>query len=85
MNNQPIIRRARPQDLQSVWDTFLISFDDMIRRVHARPGSTRYPHKPPAYLLHVLETDPETFWVAESSRRIVGFACAIVRGAIWFL
>jgi GNAT superfamily N-acetyltransferase len=79
------IRPCRLDDLRSVWKTFLISFEEMMRRVQgprrALPGSRKLP----PYLQHVLATDARGFWVAESNGEIVGFACSIVRGAVWFL
>jgi len=85
MNNKIIYRSCRLEDLQSVWNTFLISFRDMMRKVHGACTAERYPRAAAPYLRHILKTDSHSFWVAESGGRIAGFACAIVRGPIWFL
>lgn len=85
MNSQILIRPCRPEDLQAVWKTFLTSFQDMIRRVHGTRQSLRGMRTVPPYLHHVLTTDSRGFWVAESSGKIIGFACSIVRGSVWFL
>lgn len=82
---QEKIRPCRSNDLQAVWEIFLISFRDMIWRVHGTRGPLSYSRKAPSYLSHVLATDPRSFWVAESNGKLVGFSCAIVRGPIWFL
>jgi acetyltransferase (GNAT) family protein len=85
MSSQILIRPCRPEDLRAVWKTFLTSFQDMIRRVYGSRQSLRGMRKVPPYLRHVLATDPRGFWVAQSNTKIIGFACSIVRGSIWFL
>jgi ribosomal protein S18 acetylase RimI-like enzyme len=85
MASKIIIRPCRIDDLGSVWKTFLISFEDMIQRVHGSRRPTPGSRKLPPYLRHVLGTDARGFWVAESNGEITGFACSMVRGSIWFL
>jgi ribosomal protein S18 acetylase RimI-like enzyme len=85
MNPQILIRPCRPEDLRAVWKTFLISFQDMIRRVHGTRQGLQGMRIVPPYLQHVLTTDARGFWVAESKGKIIGFACSIVREPVWFL
>ncbi|MBZ5535926.1 MAG: GNAT family N-acetyltransferase [Acidobacteriia bacterium] len=61
------------------------SFQDMIRRVYGTRQSLRGMRRVPPYLRHVLATDAQGFWVAESNTKVIGFVCSIVRGSIWFL
>lgn len=85
MNSKVLIRPCQAKDLRAVWKVFLTSFQDMVRRVHGAPQSLRGMRTVPPYLQHVLTTDAPGFWVAESNGEIIGFACSIVRGSIWFL
>jgi hypothetical protein len=77
-------RPAHHEDLAELYSIFGAAVGELYRR-HAFE-----PPDPPrdAFLrlhAHMLEHDPERFWVAEADGRVVGFGAAIVRGDVWFL
>lgn len=78
-----IYRPARPEDLPECVKLFTESVTDMATR-HNLPAPSR---KNMAFRLavyqHIISTG--SFHVAQQGKRIVAFACAIVRGRQWFL
>ncbi len=61
----PTIRRARPQDLPSIYTIEKASFPD--------------PY-PPSFLDTLFHTNPESFLVAEADGKVVGYVITVKRG-----
>jgi GNAT superfamily N-acetyltransferase len=78
------IRRATQDDLPFLHGVFRGAVDDLFFRHGFEP-----PRPPEDYFqrlnAHVLEHDPEAFWVAEEKGALTGFVAALVRGDTWFL
>jgi GNAT superfamily N-acetyltransferase len=77
-----VYRPARPEDLPVCIDVFMESVSDLHRR-HNLEGSPQ----PVAWRLDAYRHIHATgiFHVAEADGQLAGFACAFVRGSIWFL
>jgi GNAT superfamily N-acetyltransferase len=77
-------RPARRDDLPALEGIFRAAVGELYMRHAFEP-----PDLPRELFLrlhgHMLEHDPERFWVAGSGGRIVGFGAAIVRADVWFL
>jgi GNAT superfamily N-acetyltransferase len=77
-------RPARRDDLPACDRIFRAAVGDLYRRHSFEP-----PDPPRELFLklhgHMLEHDPERFWVAATAGRVVGFGAAIVRADVWFL
>jgi GNAT superfamily N-acetyltransferase len=82
------LRLGRPDDLQACAETWDAGISDYQRRLN-QPllGGDLGPVR--RLLAHLLETDPERFWVATrrhpGGERVVGFGSATIRGDVWFL
>ncbi|HET6847199.1 MAG TPA: GNAT family N-acetyltransferase, partial [Anaerolineales bacterium] len=78
-----VYRPARPDDLPRCLEVFVDSVSDLHRR-HNMAGSppVAVPWRLEAYR-HIHSTG--IFHVAEADGELAGFACAFVRGHIWFL
>jgi GNAT superfamily N-acetyltransferase len=76
-------RAARPEDLPGCMEAFLEAVTDLRLRQNMPPLPGTPLERRLAYYHHVLDTGAWT--VAEADGRVAGFACAIVRDALWFL
>ncbi len=81
-------RRVEPADIDACLEIFYTASEDL----HARPGQPSLPRNPRrlrALFEHMLRTDPELAWLAESRSgpggEPVGFGMAHRRGDHWFL
>ncbi len=77
-------RLARPEDLRRIAAVFSTAIDDLDKR-HGffRSPTPRSPPNP--QYAFWLKKDPDSFWVAEHNRRIVGYTFSFLRGSLWFL
>jgi Acetyltransferase (GNAT) family len=77
-------RLAGREDLPALHVIFQAAVGDLYRRHAFEP-----PDLPREVFVrlhgHMLEHDPQRFWVAETGGRVVAFGAAIVRGGVWFL
>jgi GNAT superfamily N-acetyltransferase len=77
-------RLVEPADVDACLEIFYAASEDL----HARQGQPSLPRNPMrlrALFEHLLATDPERAWLAESGGRPLGFAMAHQRGDHWFL
>jgi len=77
-------RPAEPADIDACLEIFYTASEEL----HARQGQTILPRNPRrlrALFEHLLGTDPERAWLAESGGQPVGFGMAHRRGDHWFL
>jgi GNAT superfamily N-acetyltransferase len=79
-------RPATPDDLADIHGVFLIALNDLNAR-NGRPPQHVPAADRAAIRLHVMQTDPEGYWVAVRRRdgHVVGWSSSIVRGWLWFL
>lgn len=77
-------RRCRAKDMVSSVRLVMTSLND-IRKQTGKHQLVWRIRKAPPFFLHLLATDPKTFYCAWKGKRLVGFAGAIVRGKQWYL
>jgi len=82
------LRPGRPDDLSACAEVWDAGISDYQRRLNQPVlGGDLEPVR--RLLAHLLETDPERFWVATrrapEGERIIGFGSATIRGDVWFL
>jgi GNAT superfamily N-acetyltransferase len=76
-------RQARVEDMQSCVDVFLASWLDKARRLNLPADPSPSPEMTLDFYRHILATG--LFQVAEADDGVVGLACALVRGHLWYL
>jgi GNAT superfamily N-acetyltransferase len=76
-------RQARESDMQSCVDVFLASWFDKARRLNLPADPMPSREMTLNFYRHILATG--VFHVAEAKDGLVGLACALVRGHLWYL
>jgi len=77
-----VYREARQDDMPGILDVFAAAITDMFERHNLPPPGPTNPFRVAVHE-HILSTG--IFHVAQQGDRLVGYACAIVRGETWFL
>ena len=78
------LRPVRVEDVSACLEVFFVSLDEL----HARLGQPPLPRNPESTgnaLRHLVESDPDGCWLAESNGRVVGFGLAHRRDDHWYL
>ena len=79
------LRPARLEDLPAMHEVFLSAVNELRARTGEAPPTTPAADRA-AIRAHVLQTDPDGYWVAEQpGGRLAGWASSIRRGRLWFL
>jgi len=79
-----LYRRAGIDDLASVAEIYRRALEDVYKR-HGFPDEALLPHGANPFYTYILREEPEGFFVAEDSGRIVGAAFSWIRENLWFL
>jgi GNAT superfamily N-acetyltransferase len=79
------LRRMTDEDVETVNDLTVATFEDLSRRSGEPPGE-----RPPADAAYVrlrrlLDSDPDGCWVAEEDGALAGAALALLREGVWGL
>ena len=78
-------RPGRTEDLDACTRTWKAGIEDYQARLN-QPGMPDDLGPLRRLLAHLLETDPDRFWVALDAREaVIGFSSASVRDGLWFL
>ena len=78
-----VYRPMTPADIDATTYIRKAALEGLARSQGHEPGPwtpRRYPH-----FEHLLRTDPDGAWVAESDGTVVGYAMGFTRGPVWFL
>jgi GNAT superfamily N-acetyltransferase len=78
------LRPVRVDDISACLEVFFVALDEL----HARLGQPPLPRNPESTgvaMRHLVETDPDGCWLAESDGRVLGFGLTHRRGDHWYL
>ncbi len=78
----PVIRPARPEDLQTAQQLVVRSINDLTERHGFGPMASI---RPADFQLFSLKDDPDGLWIAEADGEIVGFTFSWMNDDFWFL